>query len=177
MNHTVAGFDVGGNDCGVVNHHRAILDAEFDGCALESLHFQTVGHIGGHRLRTQDVIEQNLGQVTAGVGQQRFHSAGGQGGKSLVGRGKDSEGTFAGEGIHQTGRTHRGDQCLKTAGSNRRLHNIHFGHGRGLCGRGLGGRSRCRGRWRRRRSAGRRQQGESQKQCYYRVLHHAEPLL
>ena len=58
----------------------------------------------------QYVVEQDVGQSTFGIFQQRFDGAFRQCGKSVIGGGEDGELTLAGEGLNQAGSFQRSDQ-------------------------------------------------------------------
>ena len=143
MDDAIGGFDVGDDDVGVVDLDCAVGDGEGDRAALEGGGFQTVGHIRGHDLTAQHMVEQDLGQVTGRVGDQGIQCPVGQGGKGGVSRRKDGEGAFALEGVHQTGGLHCGDQGAEVLIRRSDVDNV--------ARRGLGSwfRGRFRGRFRR----------------------------
>ena len=102
VDHAIVGGDVGDGDLGVVDEDAIVVDGHRDVSTVERGGGGAVGQIGGQHLRTDHVVQQDVGEAVEceqvlGGGIE----CGGQGDEGVVGRCEDGERTVAGEGFSE----------------------------------------------------------------------------
>jgi len=123
MNDTVGCQDVREHDLGAVNFCRAVHQADCGGFALGCGDFVKFYYIRRELTAFGDMVQQDVGQ-RGNVGEQSFHSALRQLGKSFIGRREDGEGTFALESFYQTSSLQSGRKGGKASVFNSNVNNI-----------------------------------------------------
>ncbi len=142
MNDAIAGFDIRNGDNCIVDLDDAVDDAKGDSCALQRGCRQTVAYVSRHHLAGDDVVEQNLREVTRRVGQECVQRILRNLGEGIIRGCKNGEGAVTAQRIHQAGSRSRGHQRTEVGVGDG---NVHDGAGRlagrargGQCGRGFG---------------------------------------
>ena len=102
VDHAVVGRDVRHGDGGrPVDGHGAVSHSNGGVIAIEHGHGLLGLKVRAEHLGAQDVVEQDVGEVSGRVGQQGVDSAFGQGLKRGVGRGEHCERSLTGEVVGQ----------------------------------------------------------------------------
>ena len=102
MDHAIVGGDVGDGDLGVVDEDAIVVDGHRDVSTVERGGGGAVGQIGGQHLRTDHVVQQDVGEAVECEQVLGGDIEGcGQGDEGVVGRCEDGERTVAGEGFSE----------------------------------------------------------------------------
>ncbi len=110
MHHTVVGHDVGYCHLGIVDEYTIGIDGHSNVFSQKSRGSHFVGQVGRFHAAGQNVVFEDVGQGTRGVGQQGGDRALGKSRKGCIGRCEHREGSCTAQVIGQSGGHHRSFQ-------------------------------------------------------------------
>ncbi len=111
VDHTIAGFNIGDDNLGVIDEHLTAIHFDHDLFAKHGLSFAQPNHVSSHHFVSHDMVNQDVGQLLLVLRLEQFiQRTRGQLGKRVVSRRENGERPFARKRFHQTSRLNRGYQ-------------------------------------------------------------------